>query len=76
MNQNTKKTTFTLPIDLVIYLQSKENQASFVACAIQKAKEEEEANLIRKAAREMSECKEIWEELKDWDITLGDGLDD
>jgi len=73
---NTKKATFTLPIDLIIYLQSKENQAAFVTSAIQKAKEEEEANLIRKAAKEMAQCEELWDELKDWDITFLDGLDD
>ena len=72
----TKKATFTLPTDLILYLHSKENQAAFVAGAIQKVKEEEEANLIKKAAKEMSECKEIWNELKDWDATLGDGLDE
>ncbi len=73
---NTKKATFTLPTDLILYLQSKENQAAFVTDAIKKAKEEEEASWIRKAAKEMAGCKEIWDELKDWDITLGDGLDD
>ena len=73
---STKKATFTLPTDLILYLHSKENQTAFVADAIRKAREEEEENLIRKAAKEMSECKEIWDELKDWDVTLGDGLDE
>ena len=72
MNPNSKKATFTLPVDLVLYLQSKENQAAFVAEALRKAKEEEEAKMIKKAACEMKECKELWDELKDWDVTLED----
>ncbi|OGI08706.1 MAG: hypothetical protein A3I68_02340 [Candidatus Melainabacteria bacterium RIFCSPLOWO2_02_FULL_35_15] len=72
MNSNSKKATFTLPVDLVLYLQSKENQAAFVAEALRKAKEEEEAKIIKKAVCDMKECKELWDELKDWDITLED----
>lgn len=76
MDLNTKKTTFSLPVDLVLFLQSKENQTAFVAEAIRKAKEEEEAKAIKQAAKEMQECKELWDELKDWDITLEDGIND
>ena len=72
MKQNIKKATFTLPVDLIIYLQSKENQAAFVTNAIRKAREMEERKKIKKAAKEMSECKEIWDELEDWDVTLED----
>lgn len=72
MNSNSKKATFTLPVDLVLYLQSKENQAAFVAEALRKAKEEEEVKIIKKAVCDMKECKELWDELKDWDITLED----
>lgn len=71
-----KKATFTLPIDLVLYLHSKENQTSFVANAIRKAKEEEEAKQIKKAACEMEECNEIWDELQDWNTTLNDGINE
>ena len=42
MSSNFKKATFTLPVDLVIYLQSKENQAAFVAEALRKVKESEQ----------------------------------
>ena len=76
MNQNTKKTTFTLPVDLVLYLQSKENQTAFVTEAIKKAKEEEEAKKIKAAAKEMENCNRLWDELKDWDNTLNDGIND
>ena len=72
MNPYSKKATFTLPIDLVLYLQSKENQAAFVAEALRKAKEEEEAGIIKKAACEMEGCTELWDELEDWDVTLED----
>ena len=72
MNSNSKKATFTLPVDLVLYLQSKENQAAFVAEALRKAKEEEEDKIIKKVVCDMKECKELWDELKDWDITLED----
>lgn len=73
---NTRKATFTLPIDLILFLQDKDNQAAFVAEAIKKAKEEEEAKRIKEAAYEMNECNEIWNELKDWDVTLEDGISD
>ncbi len=76
MNPRIKKSTFTLPIELVIFLQSKENQTAFVTEAIKKAKEEEEKNIIKAAAQEMEECTKLWNELKDWDITLEDGIDD
>ena len=76
MNQNTKKATFTLPINLILYLQEKDNQAAFVADAIKKAKEEEEKEKLKKAVHEMESCKELWNELKDWDSTLEDGIDD
>lgn len=76
MKHEIKKATFTLPTDLVLYLQSKENQAAFVAEAIRKAKEEEEAQAIKKAACEMEECNELWDELKDWDTTLEDEIND
>ena len=76
MNPRTKKSTFTLPIELVIFLQSKENQTAFVTDAIKKAKTEEEKNAIKAAAQEMQECTKLWDELKDWDITLEDGIDD
>ena len=72
MSSNLKKATFTLPIDLVIFLQSKENQAAFVTEAVRKAKEEEEAKMIKNAASEMEKCKELWDELQDWDVTLQD----
>ena len=72
MNSNSKKATFTLPIDLVIYLQSKENQAAFVADVLKKTKKEEETQMVKKAVCEMKECKELWDELKDWDVTLED----
>jgi hypothetical protein len=76
MKHEIKKATFTLPVDLVIYLQSKENQTAFVAEAIRRLKEEEEAKLIKQAASEMNECNELWDELKDWDITLEEGIND
>ena len=74
MNHNTKKATFTLPIDLVLFLQTKENQAAFVAEAIKKAKEKEIEEKIKQAVKEMNECSELWNEMKDWDITLEDGM--
>lgn len=76
MKREIKKATFTLPTDLILYLQSKENQTAFVAEAIRKAKEEEERKLIKQAACEMEECGELWNELKDWDVTLRDGIND
>lgn len=76
MKYEIKKATFTLPTDLILYLQSKENQTAFVAEAIRKAKEEEEAQAIKNAAQEMEKCDELWGELKDWDVTLEDGIDD
>ncbi len=72
MKSNLKKATFTLPIDLVIFLQSKENQAAFVTEAIKKAKEEEEIKMLKNAVCEMEKCDELWDELKDWDVTLED----
>lgn len=72
MKSNLKKATFTLPIDLVIFLQSKDNQAAFVTEAIKKAKEEEEIKMIKNAVSEMEKCDELWDELKDWDVTLED----
>ncbi|OGI19832.1 MAG: hypothetical protein A3B68_08465 [Candidatus Melainabacteria bacterium RIFCSPHIGHO2_02_FULL_34_12] len=72
MKSNIKKATFTLPTDLILYLQTKENQAAFVTDAIKKAKEEEERKKLKKAVKEMSESKEIWNELEDWDVTLED----
>ena len=65
MNYNPRKVTFNLPIDLFFYLQSKENQTAFITEVIKKAKHEEEENLIKKAACEMEECKELWDELKE-----------
>ena len=76
MNPKIKKATFTLPIDLVLYLQSKENQAAFVAEAIKKAKEEEETKKIKSAAYEMEKCDELWNDLEDWNVTLEDGIND
>ena len=76
MNRKIKKATFTLPIDLVLYLQSKENQAAFVAEAIKKAKEEEEAKKIKSASCEMEKCDELWNDLEDWNVTLEDGIND
>ena len=72
----TKKATFTLPTDLILYLHSKENQAAFVTHAIRKAKEEEEAKAVRAAALEMEKSSEIWNELEDWNVTLGEGIND
>lgn len=70
------KATFTLPVDLLIYLQSKENQAAFVAEAIKKAKEEEESRALQNAACEMENCEGIWDELEDWNNTLEDGINE
>jgi hypothetical protein len=30
----------------------------------------QEKDKLRKAAIEMENCKELWSELKDWDVTL------
>lgn len=76
MNRYTKKATFTLPVDLILFLQEKKNQAAFVAEAIRNAREEEEKKKIKQAASEMNECNELWKELKDWDVTLDDGIND
>ncbi|MBI2995231.1 MAG: hypothetical protein HYY52_00770 [Candidatus Melainabacteria bacterium] len=76
MNHSTKKATFTLPIDIILFLQEKGNQAAFVTEAIRKAKEEEEIKKLKQAACEMNKCNELWKELKDWDVTLADDIDD
>ncbi len=73
---NTKKTTFTLPIDLVLFLQTKENQAAFVTEAIRKAKGEEEAKAIKAAALEMEQSDELWNDLENWNVNLSDEIDD
>ncbi len=76
MDEKIKKATFTLPVDLILYLQTKENQTAFVVNAIKKVKEEEEAKKIKQAACEMQNCDELWNELKDWDVTLDDGINE